>query len=240
MQASTLERYMTALLGGDRKTCREVMRLAVEHAGDGAENLYYDLLWPAMQKIDKLFRGDRINTATEHMATRINRAVADQLQAHLIPAPPNGKRLVISCADGEAEELGAQMMADLFESRGWDVYFVGGGVPGDELMNLVGRLRPNILLIFGTKPTGVPQARTMIDMIRNVGCNPTMNIMISGGVFNRADGLWKEVNAELFAKTARDAIRIAESAPPRKPEIRVSGAPKKRRRRRRPPVPVAG
>jgi len=128
------------------------------------------------------------------------------------------------------------MCADLFESRGWDVYFLGGGVPNDEVMSLAGQLRPDILLIFGTQPAGVPGVRHLIDMIRDIGANPTMNIMVSGGVFNRADGLWKEVHADLFARTAAEAIPIAEAAKPRPPELRTPGEPKKRRRRRRAPV----
>jgi len=97
-------------------------------------------------------------------------------------------------------------------------------------------LRPDILLIFGTTPAGVPGVRRLIDLIREVGSNPTMNIMISGGVFNRADGLWQEVNADLFASTANEALEIAATAEPRKPVIRIPGAPKKRRRRRRSPL----
>jgi len=61
-----------------------------------------------------------------------------------------------------------------------------------------------------------------------------MNIMISGGVFNRADGLWEEIDADLFAPSAAEALTAAENTEPRKPEIRIPGAPKKRRRRRRP------
>lgn len=238
MESRLIERYMAPLLAGDRKACRRIIQTEIERIGGDVTGIYYDVLWPAMQRIDKLFRADRINIATEHMATRINRMIADQLQPHLVQMPSVAKRILIACADGEPEELGAQMSADLFEARGWDVHFIGGGVPSDEVMSLLGRLRPDILLIFGTQPAGVPQVRTMIDLIRNVGCNPTMNVMISGGVFNRADGLWKEVNADLFAKTAKEAIEIAESALPRKPEVRVTGAPRKRRRRRRSVVAV--
>jgi methanogenic corrinoid protein MtbC1 len=116
------------------------------------------------------------------------------------------------------------------------VYFLGGGVPNDEILSLVGVLRPDTLLIFGTQPTGVPGVRQLVDMIREIGVNPTMNIMVSGGVFNRADGLWKEVNADLFATTAKRAITIAQTAKPREAPPPAPSTPKKRRRRRRPPL----
>ncbi len=230
-----LDRFMEPLLAGKRHECRQVLSEAMKEIAEPT-GVYHRLIWPAMERIDALYREDRINLATEHMATRISRSLVDQLQAHLQPRPKNGKRVVIMCADGEPEELGAQICADLFEADGWDVYFVGGGVPNDEILAITGQLRPDILLIFGTRPQGIPGVRKLIDMIREVDAHPAMNIMISGGVFNRASGLWQEVNADLFAPNAQKALDIANEAKPRTPMVRIPGAPKKRRRRRRPPL----
>lgn len=230
-----VEEYLNPLLAGDRAGCRAVIQSKLAEDPD-ATRLYRELLWPAVERIEKLHRTDRINIAVEQMATRINRAIADQLQVHLPKQPLNGKKILITCADDEPEELGAQMCSDLFESRGWRVYFVGGGAPNDEILGLVGRLCPDFLLIFGTQPGGVPGIRRLVDMIREIGVNPTMNIMVSGGVFNRADGLWKEVSADLIAKTADQALELAETAPPRTPVPPKPTGVKKRRRRRREPA----
>jgi methanogenic corrinoid protein MtbC1 len=231
----SLDDYLTPLLAGNRIACREFVNDQLARTDDPT-TVYREVLWPAMEKVAKLYRTDRIDTAAEHMATRINRSIADQLQLKLQRRDPNGKRVLVACAEDEPEELGAQMTADLFEASGWDVYLLGGGVPNDEILSLVGQLRPDLLLVYGTRPSGVPRVRRLIDLIREINVNPTMNIMVSGGVFNRADGLWKEVNADLFAKTAHEAIPIAEAAEPRTPTVIPPGAPKKRRRRRRPPL----
>jgi methanogenic corrinoid protein MtbC1 len=233
--SSVLEEYVAFSIAGNRAGIRTLMESQLASTGNPIE-LYETLLWPAMERIHKLYRADRINAASEHMATRINRCVADQLQTHLPRKEPNGKRILVTCADGEPEELGAQMCADLFEAGGWEVYFLGGGVPNDEILYLIGQLSPDFLLIFGTQPSGVPGVRRLIDLIREIGVAATMNIMVSGGVFNRADGLWKEVNADLMARSVHEAIPLAESAVPRNPGVKIAGAPKKRRRRRRTPV----
>ena len=233
--ASLLDEYVPQLLAGNRVACHEFVRRILQELNEPVK-LYHDLIWPAMEKVEKLFRSDRINIASEHMATRINRTIADQLQLHLPGNAPNGKRVIITCADGEPEELGAQMCGDLMESQGWEVYFLGGGVPNDEILSLIGQLRPDLLLIYGTQPRGVPGVRRLVDMIREIGVNPTMNIMVSGGVFNRADSLWKEVNADLFAKSADKAVLMAEAAKPREAVNPQPGPAKKRRRRRKPPL----
>ena len=232
-----LAKYMDPLLRGERSTCRELITSALD-SGTPARALYRDLIWPALENVDKLYREDRINLAEEHMATRINRTVADHLQSRLDHRDRKGKRILITCSDGEPEEISAQMSADLFEADGWDVYFLGGGVPRDEVASLVGQLQPDLLLIVGSKPTDAPIVRQMIDHIREIEASPHMNIMVSGGVFNRAGGLWQEVKADFFAKNAPEALEIAAKAEPRKAEKRIAGAPKKRRRRRRPPLLV--
>jgi methanogenic corrinoid protein MtbC1 len=229
--------FMGALVEGDRLRSRELIQQVLEE-GVPARRVYDEFLWPAMEQVAAWYKDDRINTASEHMATRILRAITDQLQIHLAQRERNGKRVLVTCADGEPEEMGAQVCADYFEAEGWEAYFVGGGVPQDEILALVGQLRPDILLVFGTQPSGVVGVRNLVQMIREVGAHPTMNILISGGVFNRAEGLWEEVHADLFAPTAREALSVAGKASPRAVEAEVRTGTKKRRRRRRPPLLV--
>lgn len=204
--------------------------------GTHPKALYHDLLWPAMEHVDQLFREDRINLASEHMATRINRAVAEHIQSRLPRNHSTSKRVVITCAHGETEEFSAQMCADLFEADGWEVYLLGGGVPHDEVAAVAGQLQPHVLLIVGSRPTDAPVVRQLIDYVRSINACPSMNIIVSGGVFNRAPGLWREVKADLYAGTASEALELAAQAQPRSPELRLPGTPKKRRRRRRPPL----
>ena len=236
MPESLLMRYMQPLLAGRRAECFNVIGHAA-HGDSAAEELICDVVWPAMVQVDRLYRDDRINTATEHMACRINRTVADQLQGQLREAPRNGKRIIVACAPGEHEELGAEIVGDLLQADGWDVSLLGGGVPNDEILSLVGKLRPDVLLIFGTQPEGVPETRRLVELIREVGVCPTMNIVVSGGIYNRADGLWQEVGADVYSDSGREIRRILRDLPPRKPNAPRLALVKKRRRRRKPTTP---
>jgi MerR family transcriptional regulator, light-induced transcriptional regulator len=227
-----LVRYMQPLLGGRRAECFELISEALR-AGTPAETLICDVIWPATAQIERLYNDDRINAAAEHMACRINRTAADQLQAHLTRRPPRGRRVLVASADTEGQELGAQIVADLFQADGWEVFFVGGGVPDDEILSLVGQLRPHMLLIFGAHPEAVANTRAMVERIRDVGVCPTMNIVVTGGIFNRADGLWQEIGADAFCDTPRGVLATANELGPREPRTQVFGIVKRRRRRRK-------
>jgi len=206
--AKTLERYLAALLKGDRDASRRTIEETMQ-TGVPATSIYMDIIWPIMVHIEKLTREDKITPAQEHLATRINRTIVDQLQNKLPQKHQKDRRIVICCAADELQELGAQMAADLFESDGWQVRFLGGGLTNDDLLQYVNDYGPHILLIYGTTPRQAPDVRRLIDTIKDVNAWPDMKIMVSGGLFNRAEGLWEEIGADLFAANAEEALHVA-------------------------------
>jgi methanogenic corrinoid protein MtbC1 len=232
MPEPLLTRYLQPLLAGRRAECFELIGDALGR-GYGPREVAFDVVWPAMAQVERLFRDDRIDVATDNMAACINRTVTDQLQAHMPKRLPNGRRMLVAGTAEPRGEIGAQMLADVFQADGWDVYLLGAGVPHDELLKLVGQLRPAVLLIYGTQPADVPSARRFVELVREIGVCPTMNIVASGGVFNRVDGLWQEVGADAFADSPRDVVALVDGLEPRKPGPRRLGIVKKRRRRRK-------
>ena len=210
IRPGTHELYLDSLLKGDRRACRTVIEKTMQ-AGTPANAVYLNVIWPIMVEIEQLLRDDRITPNQEHLATRINRTIVDQLQNKLPRRPSKDKKIVVSCAPDELQELGAQIMADLFESDGWDVKFLGGGLTNEDILAFVHEHSPDILLIYGTTPKQAPGIRKLIDTIRDVNAWPNMRIMVSGGLFNRAEGLWQEIGADLYAENALDAIKAASS-----------------------------
>jgi methanogenic corrinoid protein MtbC1 len=215
-----LEKYLEALLKGDRSQSRSVVEETLQ-SGVTAHNVYLDLIWPVMVEIEKLVRSDKITVIQEHLATRINRTIVDQLQNKLPRRQNREKKVVICCAQGQLQELGAQMMADLFESDGWQVRFVGGGLTNDDILAYINSYAPKLLIIYGAKASHAPDIRALIDTIRSVNAWPDMRIMVSGGLFNRAEGLWEEVGADMFAENAAEALRIAPTEKQFNPENRT-------------------
>lgn len=232
-----LERYLDALLQGDRKLCRTAIEETLQ-SGTPANSVYIDIIWPIMVEIEKLLRTDRITAIQEHLATRINRTIVDQLQNKLPRRPDKSKKIVVCCAPGELQELGAQIMADLFESDGWEVKFPGGGLTNDDILAFINEYAPDILLIYGTGPKQAPETRRLIATIKDINAWPHMRIMVSGGLFNRAEGLWEEIEADLFAATALEAIQVASSDTQIEPEQRTLNRRKKRRRKTVEDIPV--
>jgi methanogenic corrinoid protein MtbC1 len=213
VKADVLKRYVKALINGDRQACRKVIEETMQ-SGVPANSVYLHMIWPIMCEIEQLFRSDQISTTQEHLATRINRTIVDQLQNKLPRRPSREQRIIVCCAQDEIQELGAQMIADLFESDGWEVRFLGGGLTNDDILAYVNGWAPDWLIIYGTTPRQAPQVRKLIDWIKEVNAWPNLKIMVSGGLFGRAEGLWEEIGADAYGENPADALKNASEDNP--------------------------
>lgn len=234
--ADLFKQYLEHLFTGKRCEARELI-FAAQDRGNTAAKLLQGIIWPAMEQVEKLYRADQIPRILEQMATRINRMLADQLHAFIARKPKSGKRMVVVCGDGEPQELGAQIIADLFEGEGWSVWFLGAGVPNDEILQFAGKVQPDVLCVYGTQAVGIPNTRRLIELIRDVGVCEEMQVLVAGGVFNRAEGLADEIKADLYAADSREALRVVAEHPVRipKPDVPEPGRRRKRKHKARTP-----
>ena len=216
VKGKILERYLNSLLTGDRNQCTSVIEESLQ-SGIPAHQVYMDIIWPIMTEVDGLYREGKIDSAQEALASRINRSIVNQLQNKLPRRPKKEKRVVIVTAQSDKAELGGQMVNDLFESDGWETRFLGGTVNNDDVMSFIHGYSPDILLLYGFNGSDAPNVRALIDTVRNVNAFPEMRIMLSGGVFSRAEGLWEEIGADLYAETAAEAVMVAQAAPEKLP-----------------------
>ena len=196
-----IERLFESLISGDRQNARTIVEEQV-NAGVTQEILLTDLFWPAYELVERLHREDQITTLAHNMASRLLRVLVDQSSRELIAtsdAPPLGRRVFACCGPSEGSELGGQMAVDLLEAAGFDVQFAGGGLPIDEIRATVQQEKPHALLMFCSEPSDLPDIRVLIDSLHEIGACPHTQIVVGGGVFNRAEGLAEEIGADLWA-----------------------------------------
>jgi methanogenic corrinoid protein MtbC1 len=199
-----------ALVNGERDEARAVVGECLE-AGLSGQQIVEQVFWPVYDVVQTMFRRDQMSDIAHRYATRLLRKLIEQNQIYMAQAPERGKRIILAGGSDEAEELAAQMTADLLEADGYEVYFMGGGVARDEIIEQVGRLRPETLIVFGSTPGDLPYLREVIDTLRETDACPSMQIVVGGGVFNRADGLAEEIGADLWAATPTELVQALDS-----------------------------
>lgn len=215
------ERLFESLIAGNRSVARSIVQEQTD-AGVSQEILLTDLFWPAYEMIEKLHREDQISNLAHNLSTRLLRVLVDQCSRELLAssdAAPVGRTIFACCGPSEGSELGGQMAVDLLEAAGFEVQFAGGNIPIDEIQETVQRTKPSALLMFCSEPSDLPDIRVLIDTLHEVGACPDTQIVVGGGVFNRADGLAEEIGADLWASHPLELVdSMIDEATVRAPE----------------------
>ena len=202
--AILVEQLFQHLVTGNREGARRLVNPLYQRSDLAAEDVTQRLFWPALEMVNTLFRADQLTTLAHNYAIRLLRCLIDQAQCMYDRQPSTGKKVLLFCGTSEADELAGQLTADYIEASGYEVFFGGGGIAGDEILGEVGEQRPDILLMFASAPGDAPNIRMLIDSIREVGACPDMQIVVGGGVFNRAEGLAEEIGADLWARDPQE------------------------------------
>lgn len=212
------ERLFQSIISGHRPATREVVADAVR-AGMSAEELSLNLYWPVVELVDRLYRADQLTTVAQHYATRLLRTLLDQAQAEYAQKPSRGRTICLYSGPTETEELAGQLVADLAEANGYEVYFGGGGVAADEILAEVSERRADVLLMFAAAPQDAPGIRQIIDSVREVNAMPNLQIVVGGGVFKRAEGLAEEIGADLWADEPADVLELLATQTQRRADL---------------------
>jgi methanogenic corrinoid protein MtbC1 len=177
-------------------------------SGVSATRLVTDLFWPTYEMIERLYRSDQLTKVSHHLSTRLLRVIVDQ-NALLLSRQASRNRTVFAlCGPRDSDELGAQMAVDLLEQAGFSMSFAGGNIPNDEILQVVHESKPDVLLMFASGANDLPEMRALIDTLHEIGACPNLQIVVGGGVFNRAEGLADEIGADLWASTPLELVEM--------------------------------
>lgn len=138
--------YLNSLLAGNRNEAEQICDQFLADGGTIKE-LYEHIIKPALYDVGILWERNRISVADEHLATAITEGILNVLYTSIIPGQQNGKKVVLSCVEGESHQVGIKMVADVFEMHGWDTFLVGSGIPLNELLRYITNMKPQLLAV---------------------------------------------------------------------------------------------
>lgn len=193
-----------------RREKHDAVRLVVDaaEAGRPIEDLYLDVLQPVQREIGRLWQHNEITVAQEHYCTAITQLIMSQLYRYIFAADRNGHRMVMTCIGGELHEVGARMVADLFELKGWDTYFLGANTPTASIIAAIEEHEAELVGISATMNHGITAVRELIDEIKSEGSASNAAVLVGGRPFLLSDSLWRATGADGFAPDALQAVSV--------------------------------
>jgi methanogenic corrinoid protein MtbC1 len=206
-RAELAQRYLDALLAGDRRAAAALVLHAVA-GGLPVEDVYLDVFQVTQQELGRLWQMNRISVADEHYCTAATQLLMSQLYPVIFATARAGRRIVVACVPEELHEIGARMVADLFEMKGWDSFYLGANTPVGGVVSTVIRRRAHLVAISATMSHHVG---AVVDLVRAIRARPeagAVPILVGGRPFNLAPALARTVGADAAARSAKDALAL--------------------------------
>lgn len=199
------EAFEAQLLAGNQRGAMQILDKALD-AGRSLVQAEMHIVQPALYRIGQKWQANRVSVAQEHLSTAISRMAMTRGLLKSEPPPPNGRKVLLACVQGNDHAVGLQMVADAFELGGWDVQFLGANVPTASLVAQVGAWQPDLL---GLSVSFVQQLRVVKDIVAGLvkaHGEARPRVMVGGLAINRFDSLAILVGADAWSADAASAL----------------------------------
>ena len=179
------KKYLSALVNGKRRVCYEI----VDHTKKkmtSMTDLYTHLFQKSLYEVGKLWEFNHISVAVEHAATAITETLMNNVYADIEQLNSTNYRVLIASVPNEYHQIGAKMVADIFEINGWDAWYLGANTPTVDVIRLANDIKPHIIALSLSVYFHISELIAMIQTIQNNISR--CQIIIGGQAFNHNNG----------------------------------------------------
>lgn len=175
--------YLDAVRAADASGAYRIASGALAQ-GMTIPELYQRVIAPAMHEIGELWAKGALTVADEHQATALTHRILAalrppvQIESTAGEQPGPRRRALLATVEGEQHALGLRMAADVIEDAGFHTIYLGADVPTDALLQAVGSLLPDLLVLSATMPELAPRLDEVAGVVRR--SHPRVNLLIGG------------------------------------------------------------
>ncbi|MHB0937930.1 MAG: cobalamin B12-binding domain-containing protein [Armatimonadota bacterium] len=202
-------RHMALLLDGNLPAAMDGV-LAEVDAGTPVEDVYLRVFQPALYEVGRCWQLNQVSVAEEHYFAEATRLIMSQLYPRVAASEKTRGSLVAMAVSDEMHELGARMVADIFQLAGWKTGLFGPNLPTHVVAHAVTTRQADVLAISATMTYHLAAVEEVIAAVRADGATSHVKILVGGLPFRLVPDLWQHVGADGFAPDARQAVAVAE------------------------------
>ncbi|NKB80605.1 MAG: MerR family transcriptional regulator [Nitrospirales bacterium] len=154
-------------------------------------------LIPLQVRIGEMWHEGKVNIAQEHYVTS---HVQQKLYAAMnhMRVMNQGPVVVVACPPNETHEVGAQAVAYLCLSRGYQTHFLGANLPIDHLASYCQMVQPTLVLLSMTLSPTQTEAETLGQQVSSM-IVPLCRVGIGGSGILACQSVFQEKDIMVFS-----------------------------------------
>ena len=198
-----------AVVEGDSDASVELTKKALD-VGISATEILGRRLLPGMEIIGEQFETQEIFFPELLMAANAMKAAVALLRPELSKskAPPTGK-YVIGTVEGDAHDIGKNIVKMMLEQNGWEVTDLGTDVPAEKFCSVIKEGSFDILGLSALLTVTIHAMDDIIKTLKAAGLRDKVKIMVGGAPVTQSFA--DQISADAYAKDAVEAARKAKT-----------------------------
>ena len=206
-RAPWAERLEARLIAGDARGAWSVVEAALA-AGCDLDDVYLEMLAPAMTMIGNRWERGELDVSVEHRATGIAMRLVGRLGPRFVRRGRPRGTVIVGAPEGERHALPIAMLADLVRQQGWEVSDLGADVPHSSFVHAV-TTTPDVAAIgiSVTSSACLDAARALISALREA---TTGVPIVIGGRAVGDDAAGRTLGADAVASSGEAFVALLD------------------------------
>jgi len=205
-QHLSYEDYMESLLLVSKKRARDIVTALLQ--GDmEPDRIYEDYIRRSLRETGDLWERGIVSIWKEHSISEISLEMMALLKKGASEEKHGGKPVLAFTPGAEVHSIGLRMLSDQLEARGFDVIFLGTGIPAENILQAIEDRKPQSILISVTMPYHIDSAKNLITRIRETLGGMAPKIFIGGEAFENVDEAEMFTGADKYCPKFDDLLK---------------------------------
>ena len=202
--------WISACLTFDRLAAERV--LARAFALFPPEVVCIEILQKALAEIGGRWYEGEVTVQQEHFASALSIQRLEMLIA-AAPPPTRPERVIMATAPGDYHVFSPLLLTYLLRRQGWNVIYLGGDVPAEEMESTIDYVQPELVVISAQL---LQTAATLKEVALSLNDQGIM-VAYGGLVFNQMPGLRQLMPGHFLDQTLEGAVQKAAELIARRP-----------------------
>ncbi|MGF1508982.1 MAG: B12-binding domain-containing protein [Myxococcota bacterium] len=210
MPADLRAGFLKAAFLGDRRAASTVIVEAVRSGRMTVQAVMLDVLVPLLRDVGAEWQHDELTSAEEHSVSMAVELALGRLYEHAARAPERGHHVVVGMARGEQHQLGARMIADLLDYRGFRVAYLGPDNESHAFARMAMDVDASAVVIGAVRTQALGPIKDAVERIHRIQSR-RVPVVVGGSAFNLDPDAGERIGADAVAEDIEQVLELVEA-----------------------------